>query len=72
MSDNEAWATRKEVNWLKTIGENAPMPGKTRLEYLRGYQAGLEKRQAWDAIAKDWMIKTVDEMIEKELRNGAA
>jgi len=76
MSDNEAWATRKEVNWLKKIGthvdEHSTHALRRRIDFLRGYRDGIAKRVKWDAIAKDWMLKTVNEMIEEEMSHGKA
>lgn len=63
------YATWNEKEFLTSLGKWAPETTKniSRLNLLRGYQQGLQKRTNWNGMNKQEVERHVMMLIEKEV-----
>ncbi len=59
------WTTTVEIDYLDTIGDNYPVQGKTKRDFLHGYIQGAFRRTEWGNIDADKAIAYAEKLLAK-------
>ena len=73
-TDENAWGTKKELEWIEIIGDSANTSlenqiNEPKLKFLAGYIKSCKTRVQWGEIDKYICLKRANEILGK-LQNG--
>ena len=51
------WGTKREIDFVKSLGNNGRKHGKTKLQLLRRYLKGAKLREDWANIDKKKVLQ---------------